>query len=437
MRGQSIFRVFLACTFAACGTATALARAIPPTACFGVEGSQIPLTKTWNGGTWSTSSSMLSINQKPRWAIAKSCPNRDEIIAVFSDDRDDINAMVFDGTSWGNLIEPSTDLGTHSDRPFYLAYEQLSGKALLCFRRKDDNKLYFRTWNGSAWSNQNSTAAISANKLKWVKMAAKPNSNEILVGVLGENRDLIGLVWNGSTFINITTVESSVAYSGEECFDVAYESQTGRAMIAWAKEGSNQPNYRIWTGNAWQSVASAPNLGSKARWVRLEPDPTSNRLVLATLNDNNNICATIWTGNSWSLTTTFAPNAVAKDRRCMDAVFEAGGERALVIYGRAGQQCLFYRVFDGTSWSAESIGPIIGNVPGVVQATGMSGQEIFLGFLEKDFSRLYFSRWTGSDFADTELIVSDVAGDHKIECFSFATNDRVRPKLMLWQEVQP
>jgi hypothetical protein len=379
---------------------------------------------------------MANIYQRPRWAVIKQCPVRDEMIAAFSDDRYDVNAMVYRDGSWGNMIEPVTDLGTYWDRPFYFAYEQLSGDGLLCFRQNDDNRLYFRTWNGTSWSGTNSTVSISTNRLRWVKMIPKPNSNEIFVGVLGTDRDLIALVWNGSSFTSILQVETAAAFTGEECFDVAYERLTGRAMIAWARDNSNQPWYRIWTGSAWLATASASSIGAKARWVRLASDPASNKIILMALDDTYDVNAVVWSGSAWGVTSAFASDSPSIDRRTIDVAFELGGTNAIAMYGRTGQTTLRYRTYNGAAWSAELVGPSIAQVPGVIQLQPSSGRDVMVGILEANASKLHFTRWTGTGFSDTQMLVADVAGDYRVECFMFACSS-AKPRLIGWSEVQP
>jgi len=411
------------------------AHATSPTIVYGIEGSTIPVYRTWNGASWSGTSTIVNLNQRPRWAVLKNCPVRDEMMAVFSDDNDDVNAMIYDNTSWGDYIEPVTALGTHADRPFYIAYEQLSGDGLLCFRRDDDYRVYFRTWNGTNWSGTNSTVVVSTNKLKFIKAVAKPNSNEIMVVVLGSDRDLIALVWNGSTFSSITTLEPTASFTGEECFDAAYEHSTGRCLVAWAENNHLQPRYRIWTGSSWLTAAYAPNIGSESRWIRLASDPTSSRIAMLCLDDDNDINANIWGGSSWGLNQQFATNCPSHDRRNMDIAFSSSGTTAIAAYSRSAVTSICYRTFNGSSWSSEQNGPSIGQVPGVIQLTPCPGPDIFVGYMENAASKFRFARWNGASFVDSQLLESDVAGDQKVECFMMSGERRTR--IVSWHEVQP
>lgn len=418
-----------------CCADAARGSSLPPYLVYGVEGTTIPLNTSWNGSAWTGTSSMLNIGSKPRWAVVKQCPTREEMMAVFSDDSDDVNAMVYNGSAWGNNIQPVTALGTHADRPFYLAYEQLSGDGLICFRQNNDNRLYYRTWNGTTWSATNSTVVISTNKLRFVKMVSRPNSNEIFVGVLGTDRDLVGLLWNGTAFTQVLQVESAAAFTSEECFDLAYEHNTGRAMIAWSRQGVNQLWYKIWTGSAWLATASTPAVG-ETHWLRLASDPVSNRIVLGALDDNYDYSVMMWSGSTWGGKTTMATDAPNWDRRNFDVAFELNGTNAIAMYSRNLLTTLRYRTYNGTVWSSELAGPNVTQVPGLIQLVPTTGREVFVGSIERDASKLHFTRWTGTGFSNTQVIVADVAGDHRVECFMFACNTGSK-KMVSWTEVEP
>jgi hypothetical protein len=420
----------LSCSEAARGST------LPPHLVYGVEGTTIPLNASWSGSAWTGTSSMLNISSKPRWAVVKQCPTRDEIMAAFSDESNDVNAMVYDGSAWGNSIQPVTALGTHSDRPFYVAYEQVSGDGLLCFRQNNDNRLYYRTWNGTTWSATNSTVIISTNKLRFVKMVPRPNSDEIFIGVLGTDRDLVALVWNGTSFTQILQVEAGAAFTSEECFDVAFERNTGRAMIAWSRNSSNQLWYKIWTGSAWLATAATASVGTESRWVRLTADFVSNRIMLAVLDNNLDYSAFLWNGTNWGGKTTFATDAPNWDRRNFDVTFEPNGTNAIVMYSRNTLTTLRYRTYNGTVWSSEQAGPNITQVPGLIQLVPTTGREVFVGSIERDASKLHFTRWTGTGFSNTQVIVSDLAGDHRVECFMVACNTGAK-HMVSWTEVEP
>ena len=343
--------------------------------------------------------------------------------------------MLYDGTSWSDLLELTTNLGTHADRPFDVAYEQISGDALVCYRTASDYKLHYRTWNGTAWSSEGTTATLSTNNFTFVRLVAKPNSNQIVALVLGGNKDVIGLIWNGSSFGHVLTLETDASYSGEQCFDAAYEQVSGRSVVAWARNGSNQPHYAIWDGTAWQASSAASNIGSEAHWLRLAADPSGNKLIMFTLDNANDYNAQVWSGSAWGAADQFATDAPNHDRRDMDVAFEPTGTQALVMYSRSSATSPCYRTFNGASWSAEQLGPSLGVVSGIIQLQPSAGGEVFVAIRERDNRQLHFMRWTGSGFTNNQTVETDLGGDRKYEDFMCAVGGRTR--IAGWREMQP
>ena len=145
------------------------------------------------------------------------------------------------------------------------------------------------------------TISITPTKLRFVKLVPKPGSDEIMVVVLGDNKDVTGLVWNGTTFSTITALETDTEYNSEECVDAAYEQLTGHCLVVWDKHGTNQPKYSVWNGTAWSAASLAPTIGSKAHWIRLASDPKSNKIIMMTLDDAKHTCVNVWDGSGWGI----------------------------------------------------------------------------------------------------------------------------------------
>jgi uncharacterized delta-60 repeat protein len=85
---------------------------------------------TWNGATWSTAAGIgeTLLSGIIEWVELTNRPNTDEIVAVFSDANDDLNAIIWSG-SWG--CQPGsalvTNLPTTDYKKFDAAYEGSSG----------------------------------------------------------------------------------------------------------------------------------------------------------------------------------------------------------------------------------------------------------------------------------------------------------------------
>ena len=116
---------------------------------------------------------------------------------------------------------------------------------------------------------------------KQMQLAANPNSDEMVLVVNDSNENDYALVWNGSSWGNLQPLASSTADDRTDIF-VAYEQQTGRAMVVYGN-GTSSVYYRIWNGSIWSgenSVAPPAGVASYARWTTLASDPNSNRIVM-------------------------------------------------------------------------------------------------------------------------------------------------------------
>jgi Tfp pilus assembly protein PilX len=406
---------------------------------YGDTTSNIPKFRTWSGSSWSSASSTLDIGGSPRWIVCRKCPTRDELIAACGDNGNDLNLMVYNGTGWGNLVEASTNLATSADRTFSMAYEQSSGNALVVYRVGSGSTVYYRTWNGTSWSSQSSTSISGSGDPKFIKLVPKSGSSEIMLLVLDSKKDLSAMVWNGSSFGNKVLLDSSTNSSGNEQFDAAYESSSGRCMVAWAVNGGGGPSYRVWSGSSWLTAGTMPDVGGKPNWIRLASDPASNKIIAMTLDTSRDVNAVVWSGSAWGSVTEFETNAPDTDRRSFDVAFEPAGTRALAMWSRSGQDTTYYRTYSGSAWSSESAGPDLTDPGSVVQmCPAASGSAIMIGVERKNDGAFLCMSWNGSSLSGLQTLATDLAGPNGNECFMLTPGAGAsQPTITSWTAVQP
>lgn len=425
---------------AAAGTPMALGQTTA-TVVYGDTATNTPRIRNWNGSAWSAEGGTLDVGGSPRWVVLQKCPVREELIGAIGDNQNDLNAIVYNGSAWGNLVQVTGNLITSADRPLYVAYEQSSGDALLVYRVGSVSTIFYRTWNGTSWSSEGSTSIPGSGNPKFIKLVPKAGSDEIMTIVLDSKKDVSALVWNGAAFGNKVLLDSSTNVAGTEEVDAAYEHNIGRCLVAWGVNGNSPPSYRIWSGSAWLTTGSLSGVGGKTNWIRLAPDPASNKIIAMVLNSTSDVNAAVWSGTAWGAATAFESSAPDTDRRAIDVAFEPAGTRALAMYGRTSQNTPFYRTYDGTSWSAAVAGPNMSNPPSVVQfAPSTSGREILIGVERKNDGAFCFMRWNGTALADYQVLASDLGGPNGNECFMFsngAAGSTSTPRIVSWQEVDP
>src|SRR5262249_33969212 len=148
------------------------------------------------------------------------------------------------------------NLGKPSDKKYAgaaVAYETTSGRAMLVWNT--GKALDYSIWNGTSWT----TAAVvptsafpSGVEPRQIKIAANPltGSNEIVLVVTDRNEVDRALVWNGSSWGNAIQLDNNTAHNFTDV-NVAYEQQSGRAVVVYASGTAGAVGFQIWNGTSW------------------------------------------------------------------------------------------------------------------------------------------------------------------------------------------
>lgn len=385
-------------------------QASPSAVVYGANPSSTPVFRTYSGSAWSAPSNTLDIGGRPRWINVAVCPTRNETLFIASDEYKDVNAMVFNGSTWGNLIELCNDMGTRSDRPLAAAYEQVSGDAIVVFRKGSSDDLFYRIWNGSAWGSELSTTSMSSDQPRFIRMLSKPGTDRIVLLSLDDKDDLTGMVWDGSAWGTKVLLDSNCFTHSEECMDIAFESNSGDGMVVWSRDGQDTLRYRTYISGAWGADTTGPNVGSEARWIRLANDPVSDKIAVLTLDDDNDVNASTWSGTAYGSVTEFETGASADNKRGIAVAFEPAGTRAVAVYAEGSSTSPRYRVYDGTNWSSELTGPNLSDDFAAFQMAPIGNSHTILTLcITKGADRLKFMEWNGSSFVNAVELEDDLA----------------------------
>ncbi len=287
-----------------------------------------------------------------------------EVIVVALDNDGYLHAYVYNGTKWKHttLGRVWTRAPTTPDRPFDIAYERNSGRALVVYANTltDGKKdLSYRIWNGTAWSDEyyiDDPGHATHVRYRWVILETnpRPGSNEIgMVAIDGTNRDANAAIWDGSKWIDWKEITNYVSYPWYESATLAYEYSTGYLMVA--------AGYRddvIWmryTGR-WSSPRRFdpnPYSTSWLRWLVLKGQRAegSNRLMILTLDGAYDACAVEWDGTRWLRPTRLDGYVETYATRCIDGDWEPGEGRFIVVCGDRNIDALSYKIYTpGKGW---------------------------------------------------------------------------------------
>lgn len=323
-----------------------------------------PKSRAWNGSVWSAESEMITAGSSVRFVRVAYCPLSvryyEKIVVTLSDDGY-LDAYVWNGSSWG-ITNNIGSVGTtaNSYRSFDIAYEKTNGRAILVYGidSADSTKdLAYRIWNGTQWSSESyidDTGHATDIQINWVALASKPTSgaNEIaLIYIDFTDRDVVGVIWNGSSWGNLLELESTVADKTREVIEVAYEQTSGQAMFVWGYEGYKES--RKWSGSSWDSELPAVQITSfTVQWFSLKADPASNRLMLVCIDDQADLNTVRWDGSSWTLDSEHDGKVDYYSSRPAGFEWEPSGSKGLLVWGTASGS-LSYKTFTAPStWSS-------------------------------------------------------------------------------------
>lgn len=380
----------------------------------------------WNGSAWTPAggTSCGNVGANPYWVVLRNCPKRNEMACGSLDADYDVNVLFFNGTSWSGVTEVCDAAPQNNDRCFDLAYEQQTGDCLIVYSDNGEGNIGYRTYNGASLSAEVDLSVPPPSTVEYIALYPKPESDEIMMLVCcsdGGSRQLRAAVWNGSSFGNWSTLTGSLDTADEECFSFAYQSLSGAGLAVYSHTGSNQPRYRTWDGTNWSSESTMSTVGGVTRWVRLIPDPTSNRIMYAGQDASLDLNARTWNGSSWGSVLELETSMSHANIRQYDLAYEGQTSKCLVVFDHVDSDEPRYVTHNGSSWSGASEGPVIDHESKTIQlrSSGVNN-DIFVGIRDGD-GDLELMRWNGSTLTNRTTINGSVGGLYDSEPFMIAT----------------
>lgn len=375
-----------------------------PHVVWGPSGATTPKYSSWSGSAWSSGANTIDIGGAVVWIAGANCPTRDEFGFIASDLNSDINAYGRWGSTWTPTLEITSDCGGTSTRMFDFAYEQTSGDALIVYWDQSASRLYYRTSNGYSMSGASTVSTTKLTQVKWVRLSSKSNSNEIIAAWMHSDRSIYAKVWNGSSWGNEIAITANAYNADRQCFDIAYESKSGDAMVAYCDDDSTSPLYRIWNGSSWSAEDTMSNVGAYGYYLRLVSDPLSDCILCAVQDSDNDLNVQLWRGASWQNGSQLETNLNRNDTRQFDIAFENGGAEALIVYASDMSSSFRYRTWDGDDWSSEFSDIDVGDDQIVIQlATGAIPGQVFVQ-MAIDNGPLRSYLWNGSSFTASSVL---------------------------------
>lgn len=225
-------------------------------------------------------------------------PGSDEVALLAVNANETLYACIWDGSSWGSVSTLCSDVSSVEKECFASVYERSSGNLLVVYGFGSSSQARYRVRSGGSWGAEQSMPATSSDP-QWVRLAAKPNANEIVCGILDDSDAVFALVWNGSSWGTVQSVGSTAGVCEHRRFDVAYEPAGTTALLAYST-GASILRYRTWNGTSWSVQQSGPNFGAVVDIVRLSPGNSGSEILGLCTDQNWRLNAFNWNGSSMS-----------------------------------------------------------------------------------------------------------------------------------------
>ncbi|MDH4101044.1 MAG: hypothetical protein OEV28_10800, partial [Nitrospirota bacterium] len=389
-------------------------------------GSLYPKDKRWTGSGWTSEYYLPAVTTtSPRNVILRTEPaGGNKRIAAIKDQGGKLFLNSWDGLVWSSGIAGGIALTNDVYRQFDVAYEKAlqvdatAYRAIVVYALSAGTVLKYRVWDGAAWGDETALPAIpTTGAIRWVRLETKPGTDEIMAVWSDANSDLGAAVWTGST--NTWTVKAAVltatlGSATEQAWDVAYESSSKDAMVAWI-DTTAIPKYFTYIGTTWTGPSSATTITTAVNdFLVLKADSlsTSNQILMG-IDDvsGKTLKVELWSGTAWDATVieltggTYGPTAAGK--RAFDLEWEGKSGKAMAVYGTsaAGTTALkqkgHYRIWDGVTWgagnwTADTSMPTGATQPQWVQLVSSPGDNEIMCGITDSTTDLNIHRWNGS-----------------------------------------
>jgi len=245
-----------------------------------------------------------------QWVVVEGSHERDEMIMGTIDLNNDVNIQIFNSTDgWESLIEIADAIPNSAFRGFDIAYEQVSGDALIVYENltaADDSSIFFRFWNGTGYTAQQTLAtSMFGADVNWITLVPRSNADDIMLLVHNNIADLAAIPWNGTAFDSLRAFNLTLAAdtSASEHFAFEWEANTSEGFVSYSTGGAQV--FRTYdpaaaAGSNWGTETTLLDLGggNTGRFVRLCADPVSDHIGVIFQDTGNDVNVRMWDGTA-------------------------------------------------------------------------------------------------------------------------------------------
>jgi hypothetical protein len=269
------------------------------------------LSLRWNGAGWQTTGVPATGVGTIRWLSSRVHPGGDEVLAVVSTAMSETVTLVrlihpnegaIDGLvqqTVATLEDPARATRQIAD----VAFED-SGDSLTVYGTLENEVLYrARAAGAGFWPAPQAVPGLELPApVAWVKLESRPGFDEIGLAFVDQGGGLGAAIWDGAAWIDVEYHPLVAGAAPFRSFDLAWESEAGRLLLAWGAPTPAEIHYRVWDSTSgWGTTAPVLFTGN-VHHLELASDPDGDRIALAvtdTVALPAGLFAAIWNGEAW------------------------------------------------------------------------------------------------------------------------------------------
>ncbi len=270
------------------------------------------------------------------WIQLYPVPGSDQILLLALNTTLDLYAAFWNGNSFSAVTLIHDNLQTASSQCFDAAFESLSGEGLVIYCSNGHNYPKYRRWDGAAWSEEWELPSVGATQ-RWFRLVPDPVSDRILMGCLDNAKDINVSLWNGDSWSAVQELETNACFSEVRTFDIAFEPQGTRALIAYPDNWGDKLRYRVWNGASWSAEVWGPDLADDPTICGMFTGLTAGEIFVLCQVNGLNLKFMRWNGSglsaaeeletaveSWGMQGFMVAMPAASRKRFVDVTSSAG-----------------------------------------------------------------------------------------------------------------
>jgi hypothetical protein len=284
---------------------------------------------------------------------------------------------------------------------------------ITAYGRSADPVPEYRQLLGASWADASDTVNIGSNTVAMMTLKGCPTRKEAIMGTMDANFHLNFAVWDGSSWGNLTEFTQTAGWNDSLLiFGIAYESQSGDALVVGRDGWAAEVKYTTWNGSAWNpavpAVASTVQYSS-VEHVAMASNPLSDEIFIAAATEGQELNLIQWDGAAFNFLGLVDDRMETSVYGCAAVVYEQQSGHAMILWNHRNSKKIYYRTWNGSVLSATGYLPQFGQKPMVIRAAADPASDSIFAAAVDNNQDLSVAVWDGSSWTDSEEIAASVA----------------------------